>query len=192
MKKSTSAKIYRLSNGYFWNHIYFYADQPSVHTNPVNPLTESASFFNCSPVWILILNPPNGLIRVDTRNLIFSNTLTSWGRVQTAKSELGLNLCTPIGQYFKNKFNSLELAYSCAWLTGTWNDWWICARVDANIFIRFVRTDFLVLPPKIDRCIIRSHLETARNEMKIEKRLFKCCSGYLVRGKGILKHGSGQ
>ena len=34
-------------SGYFWNRIYFYANRPSIHTKPVNSLTETASFWNC-------------------------------------------------------------------------------------------------------------------------------------------------
>ena len=59
----------------------FLCEWPSVHAKPMNPLTEPVSFWNRSPEWIFF-NPPSSRIRVDGRNRIFSNPLTSWSRVQ--------------------------------------------------------------------------------------------------------------
>ena len=40
--------------GYFWNRILFYMNRLSDHTKPVNPLTETAYFWNRSPEWIFL------------------------------------------------------------------------------------------------------------------------------------------
>ena len=38
-------------SGYFWNLNFFFADSASIHTYPVNPAYESATFFIRSPGW---------------------------------------------------------------------------------------------------------------------------------------------
>ena len=59
-------------SGYFWNRIFFHTNRPSVHTKPVNPLAETASFLNRSPEWTW---ERTCKFKIADNNLLFSTLL---------------------------------------------------------------------------------------------------------------------
>ena len=116
-----------LESGYFWNRIFLCESAFHPHETSESALQNRSFLRPLSGVDFFLIRRVNGFMWTPETRSIFSDKLTSWSRSRLL-SDLGLDLCMPIGWYQEPITRNVILPY---WV-------WPSAQSQKCLFLDFL------------------------------------------------------